>query len=151
MSFIKNPSDVFWQAVRASITDRGDYGLGRLSMALEVVTLIRSLEALPVVTDLGRSEAISALHTMLVEQQMDEMAYEWYERLAEWRKPKLRAEHGHVQQGTDDVGDLPYQPRQLCFDLSSEHASPEEVRTLPATVLEGQLVRRSLGASPTSD
>lgn len=73
--------------------DSRSFELGQLAMALEIVTLIRSLEALPVVSDLGRQEAITALHTLLVEQGIEDLAYEWYDFLSASRRPRFVPEH----------------------------------------------------------
>lgn len=62
--------------------------LGRLSMALEILTVIKTLEdeLVPMLT-INRSETISVLRTLLRDLDFEETAEEWYERLCEWRKP----------------------------------------------------------------
>jgi hypothetical protein len=59
---------------------------GCLAMALQVVTWIKTLEELPITTDVGRQETITALHTMLTELGIADEAYEWYDFLSQWRQ-----------------------------------------------------------------
>jgi hypothetical protein len=89
--FIKHPTRIFAAWLKAqgrwSVVQRDAFNCGRLAMALEIVTQQRALEGLPVVSDLGREEAIAAMHQLLQDNDLDEIAYEWYEYLALWRRP----------------------------------------------------------------
>jgi hypothetical protein len=89
--FIQHPTRIFaaWlkSKGRWSVVQRDAFNCGRLAMALEIVTQMKSLEGLPVVSDLGRQEAIAAMHQLLQDNDLDEIAYEWYDYLALWRKP----------------------------------------------------------------
>jgi hypothetical protein len=69
---------------------RPEFRYGQLALALEVVSLIRTLEFLPVVNDAEREGTVATLHTLLREQGL-ENAYEAYDQLAEWRKVKFVA------------------------------------------------------------
>lgn len=60
--------------------------LGRLSMALEVITSIRCIEGVPVVDEHTKSSVVSALETLLVRTNTADIGYEWYERLLQWRR-----------------------------------------------------------------
>jgi len=64
------------------------YELGQLTVALEVVSLIRTLESIPVVSVAEKEGTIATLHTLLRESQL-ESAYEAYDALAEWRRVKF--------------------------------------------------------------
>lgn len=93
VNFMANPSSVLWEylerSVRAPVDERDMFMYGQLALALEIVSLIKNLESYPVVTELGRQEAISALHTLLVEKGLADQAYEVYDVLCEWRRPKF--------------------------------------------------------------
>lgn len=65
-----------------------EFRYGQLALGLEVVSLIRTLESIPVVNDAERQGTIATLHTLLREQGL-ENAYEAYEMLAEWRRVKF--------------------------------------------------------------
>ena len=84
-----NPSNVLVAYLKVGGRELDLFKLGMLGMALEIVTRIRVLESLPITTDVGRQEAIVCLHTMLVEMGLDDEAYQWYDVLGEWRKPKF--------------------------------------------------------------
>jgi len=79
------------------------FELGISAMALQIVTWIKTLERLPVTTDVGRQEAIVAMQTLLNELGLWDSAIEVYEKLAEWRRPKFRVEHDASQRGNDGV------------------------------------------------
>jgi len=84
------PSEVFKLYLSGKVnTDKDSYQYGMLAMALEIVTVIKTLEALPVTSVGTREESISVLHTLLQETGLDIYAYEWYERLDDWRRPKF--------------------------------------------------------------
>lgn len=87
--FMSEPSKVLKECIQLSRQSEGAYQIGMLGMALEVVTRIKLLESLPVTTEVGRQEAITVLQTMLTELGISELAYEWYDRLSEWRRPKF--------------------------------------------------------------
>jgi hypothetical protein len=67
---------------------RMEFTLGRLSMALEMITVIKTIEdeLVPMLT-LQRHEVISVLQTLLKDQDLAEPAMEWYEALTLWRQP----------------------------------------------------------------
>jgi hypothetical protein len=103
LSYIVRPSEVFklYLAEKMTVPDDAiQYGM--LAMGLEIVTVIKTLEALPTTSVGARAETISVLHTLLRDVGLDLYAYEWYERLNEWRKPSFVpvAEQPH----TDDAG-----------------------------------------------
>lgn len=92
-SFILRPTEVLEQYLVAQ--GKGDLGrvrrvltFGRLAMALEIVTTIRTLEQHSLLI-YSPQETISVLQTLLQDQELAEQAVEWYELLAEWRKPKF--------------------------------------------------------------
>jgi hypothetical protein len=70
-----------------------EFHLGRTAMALEVLTVIKTLEddRVPMLA-LQREETISVLTTLLLDQDLWESATEWYEKLAEWQRVKLVAD-----------------------------------------------------------
>jgi hypothetical protein len=73
--------------------DELGFQLGRMSMALEIITQIKALEELrAIASDLGRAEAVSALDTLLLDCGMRDVAYEMYEKLNGWRRPAFSPE-----------------------------------------------------------
>lgn len=88
--FMSRPAKVFTAYIQLSRESEGAFQLGMLGMALEIITRIKVLESLPVTTEVGRQEAITVLQTMLTELGISDYAYEWYERLSEWRRPKFQ-------------------------------------------------------------
>jgi hypothetical protein len=79
-----------------------EYEYGRLSLALEILTVVKTLEdeRVPMLA-LQRAETISVLRTLLVDQGMDTMAETWYDFLVEWRQPKFVAEGVSVPASAD--------------------------------------------------
>jgi hypothetical protein len=88
-TFILRPSDIFAKFLHLRGSDELHYQCGMLAMALEILTLIKTFEALPAVSQQAREETVSSLRTLLVDLDLDDHAEVWYERLNEWRKPKL--------------------------------------------------------------
>ena|SRR5215471_6988858 len=85
--YIARPTEVLMAYMQWGKPPPG-YDWGRLALALEVVTLIRTLERIPVVNDAERQGTIATLHTLLREQGLEDV-YDAYERLAEWRRVKF--------------------------------------------------------------
>src|SRR5882672_8326782 len=109
--FMERPAKVLYDYVTSGNVTTSEfwYQIGALGMALEIITRIKLLEDLPVTTEVGRQEAITCLQTMLTELGISDIAYEWYDILAEWRRPKF----------------LP--ARASAFDAQLEHALPSDV------------------------
>jgi hypothetical protein len=85
-----------------------EFQLGRLAMALEMITSIRSIEDIPVLDEPAKAAVVSAFETLLVEQQIADMAYEMYDHLSRWRRIKTleRVANGPlvaVQRGIDEI------------------------------------------------
>jgi hypothetical protein len=91
--FMSHPTAVLRQYLKR-YPPREDllFGMGRLSMALEIMTQIKVLESLPY-TQLTVQLA-SAFRTLLVDTDMADEAEKWYERLDAWRTPKFVEDHG---------------------------------------------------------
>lgn len=91
--FIKDPSKVLWQYLQTKRRPmvRELYEYGKLAMALEIITVVKTLDSLPVISELGRQETVSVLQTLLTDMGLDELAYDVYEQLNEWRRPKFDA------------------------------------------------------------
>ena len=126
MSYIMRPSEVFklYLSEKMSVSPDGiQYGM--LAMALEVVTVIKTLEALPTTSVGTRSETISVLHTLLQDVGLDVYAYEWYERLDEWRRPTFvpSVEQPHTDVSAVQIPALsPSRASQLASTLLEEQA-----------------------------
>lgn len=91
MTFISRPSDTLWAYLREERApgSRRWYEYGQLAMALEVVTLIKVVESLPVVGEVGRQETVSALQTLLVDTGLSDYAWQVYDELGKWRRVKF--------------------------------------------------------------
>lgn len=112
MTFLARPSDTLWSFLKASHgvdawCERW-YQYGQLAMALEMITLIKSVEYLPVVTDVGRAEITSAMQTLIEDMGLSDLAWEMYERLGEWRRVSfVRDERAElVPEGSADADGL---------------------------------------------
>lgn len=89
MSFMARPTQEFERYLELNYgAPRGWYRMGRIAMALEVITVIRLLEDHEELVAHAQ-ECISVLQTLLNDQGLTDDGYAWYERLVEWRKPKL--------------------------------------------------------------
>jgi len=94
LSYIMRPSEVFKLYLSEKMTVPEDaIQFGMLAMGLEIVTVIKTLEALPTTAVGTREETISVLHTLLKDVGLDLYAYEWYERLNDWRRPSFVPAH----------------------------------------------------------
>jgi hypothetical protein len=137
VSFIARPTEVFRAYLKSTgRIDELGFQLGRMSMALEIITQIKALEELrAIASDLGRAEAVSALDTLLQDCRLRDIGYEWYDKLCEWRRVSLLplpvVLHEHVPAGIAAVVDADG-PRLLgtIHEISSGPASPE-VETAP--------------------
>jgi hypothetical protein len=87
-NFMMRPTDVLRSYLAQDRTvDIGSFELGRIAMALEVVTVTRILEEYELLTE--NEQAIAMLQTLLIDQEISEAALNWYEMLSDWRKIKL--------------------------------------------------------------
>jgi hypothetical protein len=130
VGIIARPTRTFELYVRdtGARPDGLSWHFGRLSMALEIITQIKILEEVRVLSDSARAESISALHTLLTDCGLDDIGYVMYEKLLAWRKPKFVAENPELSQPTSvDAGasDWPQLPHQTS-DLASFRAALEE-------------------------
>lgn len=121
-----------------------DFKHGQLAVGLEIVTLIRTLESLPVVSEAEREGTIATLHTLLREQGL-EGAYEAYDRLAEWRKVKFVTAPSQRANGDASV-----RQRAGQTSSSSVHAALERMTALGGKPRErrGERPSQGQGASP---
>jgi hypothetical protein len=107
--YIRNPTTVMQRLLRDALRDEASFWYGRLAMALEVITLIKTLEEVPgtSLTEAGRQETVSTLVTFLRDQGFDDVAYKQYEVLNDWRKLKFEPSSSSLRasalQATDDV------------------------------------------------
>jgi len=110
--FMKDPSQVFRAFIgfdhRGHDFHRG-YEAGIMGMALELITVAKTVEALPTEDPATREEVVSTIYTLLNGMELTEQATLWYERVAEWRKPKFEREPSHGD--TSDAAQLSLLPR----------------------------------------
>ncbi len=96
MPFIQSPSKLLLEylikrGMVAGKRERRVFEAGILAMGLEIVTVLKTLEGIPITSEAARAETESVLHTLLVEMGIADHVYELYGNLDEWRKPKFRA------------------------------------------------------------
>lgn len=117
---IKNPSEVLESWLESEGFQRS-YLWGRVAMALELITVKRTLEAYgEAMMDFEREQIISVLDTFMVSQGVANRAYELYEWLLEWRKLKFIAVDEAVEHVDPDV--QPSEPgRPLSVSVPERH------------------------------
>lgn len=98
-NYVMNPLVVFQRFInykhRSREFKRG-FEAGCMAMALELRTVVKTLEALP-----GDSEeTISTIHTFLTSLELSELSEEWYNRIAEARRLHFVAEPDALPHGT---------------------------------------------------
>ena len=107
MSFIARPTRVLIDYLTQEVGSepRMEFNLGRLAMALEIITVVKTIEdeVVPMLA-LQREEIVSVLTTLLRDQDLAEVAEEWYERLNQWRNVSFVPEPSLAR--SDDVGFL---------------------------------------------
>jgi len=100
MDYMKNPSSTFYEYVQTleaegkPFTSTEWYLAGEMAFALEMITLIKDLESMPVVTERSRQETISTLVTLLRETGLWDTANDTYRTLCRWRRPKFESVNG---------------------------------------------------------
>lgn len=92
MDYILNPSRDLKRLMKMST----EYDYGMLGMALEILTVIKTIEDLPVIDQGARIETVSVLYTLLSDLDMLEAATETYEKLSEARRVRFVAEPPHA-------------------------------------------------------
>jgi len=112
---------------------RRTFEMGQVAMGLEVVSLIRTLESLPVVSDAEREGTIATLYTLLREQDLEDV-FDLYERLNEWRQVKF-----------DSSGRVNASARERPTSASVDVPSPAHLRELSVwTASRSAVPRRTL-------
>lgn len=109
MSYISRPTQVLKDFLeqQQGLKPRMEFTLGRLAMALEMITVIKTMEdELVPMLSLQRNEIISVLQTLLRDQDLAEPAMEWYEALTLWRQPVFSDELDAEREDTADAEHL---------------------------------------------
>jgi hypothetical protein len=98
---IARPSEVWREYVRSTGRIEGfSWEMGRMAMALEIITQIKILEEIKVMGDTARAQAVTALQTLLQDCGMGETAWQIYEDLDKWRRVRFYAEPAPEHEGT---------------------------------------------------
>jgi len=136
-TYIMRPSEVFKQylGIGGGVTSEDQFQYGMLGMALEIVTVIKTLEALPTTSVATRNEVISTLHTLLQDLHLDEHAYIWYDRLNDWRKPRF----------------IPHLPDGASLSPELEHIVGADVPPLPELPALASRLASDLGPEPAPE
>lgn len=94
-SFVMDPMREFQRFInyrhRPREFQRG-FEAGVMGLALELITVVRTLEALPYEDKTAQEETISTIFTLLRGLELDELAVQWYERVNGARKTRFVAE-----------------------------------------------------------
>ena len=141
-SFMAHPRDEFERVFKGRVaTDRYGYQLGQLVVAMEILTVIKSLEDEVIAEGVGKACApaiISALGTLLIELELFDKAVEQYEWLNEARKIALE----HVP---ELGGNVPVEPGHAKISLAD--VSPPEHSSRTGRIRGWQRERRNRRAS----
>lgn len=113
-AFMARPTDVFISYLAAEGgTNEGDVQgsmlLGRIAMGLELITVMRILEEHQLMAE--HEQMIACLQTLLVDQELAELAQHWYEALNDWRKPKFSVVGDDPQPASAPAAPGDVQPR----------------------------------------
>jgi hypothetical protein len=99
-AFMRRPTEVLRSYLAThKEADERSFELGRVAMALEIVTVMRVLEEYELIAEHERM--ISILQTLLRDQDLEDYATEWYEMLNEWRRIKLYDAVSDARRTTD--------------------------------------------------
>jgi len=122
-----------------------EYQLGRLAMALEVITSIRSIEDVPVLDEHCKATVVAALETLIVDQDLED-AYTLYAELCDWRQVRFVPDVSLPGTGAIDVALFAVDDESASPDAALEEADSRTAKTRALTELH-----RSQDASPTSE
>lgn len=133
---MKDPSKVFRDFIgmdsRSRDFHRG-YEAGVMGMALELITVAKTVEAIPSENPALPEEVISTIYTLLNGLGLTEQAQLWYERTADWRRPRfVPDEPSPSPVGADDAAQLSLLPNP---PHDAEPFSPLGVAAQPHTPL----------------
>lgn len=112
INYMAHPSEVFREArlvygspVSTTLKGReGEYAAGRMSVALELVGLLKTLDMLPLTGSADRVVASSTVETLLIDLGLRDAAWELYDELCSWRRVDIRPEGAVHRQGTTSSG-----------------------------------------------
>jgi len=140
--YMKDPSHVFRGFIgfdhRGHDFHRG-YEAGLMGMALELITVAKTVEALPAEDPAVREEIVSTIYTLLNGMDLTEQAVLWYDRVAEWRRPKF-------------VPDEPVPSHEHGADAEQLSLLPSPpASSAPASRLGSPVLRHRIPAPPGSD
>jgi len=136
-SYMARPTEVLEAYLRRFPVSepRSWYQFGRLAMALEITTVVKTLEAYETIARQA-PEIVSVLQTLLREQGLEREAGTWYDALNAWRAPRFSP----VPEDTDASGHLTSRP-------DAAHASPVGGLQDAVALAEGTRARQDSGQS----
>lgn len=119
--FILNPSALVLQELNSEHWHelvREGYRVGRLTMALEILTVIKILESTPAATMTSRQETVVTLETLLRDTGQLRDAEEAYRKLSEIRRLKFKPTvvPSSEPPGSASAGEV-YEPRGPVLDV----------------------------------
>lgn len=102
MPYIWRPGEVWRKYLKSADVayDEASFQLGAMYVTLEMLSHMKMLEERAVVSEWGRQEAVSTLHTLLLQLNLADETYAMYDRLIRWRQPRFVAEHARGPEDT---------------------------------------------------
>ncbi len=154
--YMADPSNVFKSFLEYNHRSqqwRAGYQAGVMAMALELITVAKTIEALPSPDPVVPEEIISTIYTLLNGMDLTEQATLWYERVSDWRRPKFVGEHAVAPSGVALVGQLSLlpdpessssgvSPLGAAARLGTLHAPPHSDQSRDLTSSQLALLRR---------
>lgn len=137
------PTDTLWsetqpQNPRAIRLAKGYFDLGRVAMAMEILTVVKTLEGAvgSSLLALEREEIISVLLTLVRNQDLEEVANAWYDYLSKARRLSFVAVASEDELRDARVSAFEAQLRALPPPLDSDESPPPDRTPLgPSDVL----------------
>lgn len=125
--FMRRPTEVFVSYL-AAVTGRDERAmrrlleLGRIAMAMELITVARIIEEYSLLA--SKEDTIAVIQTLIVDQDLLEVADEWYKNLSDWRRIKLADDAGvDDHDAQPSVPEAPQDAEPHRGSISSQHGN----------------------------
>ena len=130
-AFMKDPMLAFRRYLkyeRRPTSFKKGFEAGVLAMAMELLTVVKTVNALPYEDTLAQQEVVATVYTLLVGLDLLEPSQEWYEKVNEARKVKF-VEHGASLRGSASAEQLSLLP-DLAPASSPAYPTPDDPAAL---------------------
>lgn len=130
-AYMARPTEVYraWLSRTGAIREDVGFEEGRLAMAMEIITVRKSLQAVGMLT----TEMVSTMDALLADQGLIDTAERMYEELCEWRKVKVVAS----SQPSGQHRKRPPAPGRLTWPRRGRTKDPSHGPEEPANEVEG--------------